>query len=75
MAAAKHQRGVEAVAFGCGVTLKPAALQRAEMRPEALHQVQVGVEAFGQAEARLGAEKQDARALAAAAAATPASKG
>ena len=34
----KHQRGVEAIAFGARRDLEARTLQRQEMRPEALHQ-------------------------------------
>ena len=47
-----------------GVTVKPRRLQRAKMRPEALHQMQCCGKAFRQAKARLSAQKEDTLALA-----------
>ncbi|MBB6413600.1 signal transduction histidine kinase [Mesorhizobium sangaii] len=60
MPADKHKCHVETTTFGLRGDDEPRRLQRAKMRPEALYEVKLGLEAFGRAKARFSAKKQGA---------------
>lgn len=59
MAACQHQRDSVAFTFRAGPYRNVGRLQRAEMRPEALHRLDGRAPARGQAEARLGTKEED----------------
>ena len=63
MPTGKHKCHIKVAAFGLRGDDEPRRLQRAAMWPEALYEVKRGLEAFGRAKARFGAEKQGAIAL------------
>jgi hypothetical protein len=63
MTASQNKSRFKSIAFGLRSNAEAGRLQGAKIRPEALDEMKLGIEACGRAKARLGTEKQNALAF------------